>query len=201
MSIRCKGAVRRIELAALTSVLLALSAGCRVGADVKASANANAPITDTDIDENAWSSSPAPAPTTPTKANAVTASAPTAPPAEACPLHCYEARGSEKAALSAEEVASLRTSLEPVLGRMRACTTPEDWRRRGSPFVNVRVASDGTLGELGVDPQTDTATSCAAAAARGTTPTIHLPGRKVIRCTERCDAPGTRHAVRAHKKS
>jgi hypothetical protein len=121
---------------------------------------------------------PAPAP--------VAAPAPTAPPADACPLTCFEARGSQRADVSAEEQTQLRSALEPVLFQMRGCTSPEDWRRHGSPVINLRIAPDGTLAELGVDPHHGHDGGCFDQAGRSANVSVALPGRKVVRCAERC---------------
>ncbi|MBX3187582.1 MAG: hypothetical protein KF819_11230 [Labilithrix sp.] len=113
-------------------------------------------------------------------------STPAAPPADACPLTCFEARGPVRASVTAEEQTQLRSALEPVLGRMRGCVSAEDWRRRGSPVIHLRIAPGGELAELGVDPHHGLASSCFEDAAKGASPGLSLPGRKAVRCAERC---------------
>ena len=156
----------------------ALLVGCHAEAKINAS---------TDESRNeAPESEPAPSAPTPVTA---AAPAPSAPPADACPLTCYEARGSERAELTAEEITQLRTALEPTIGRMRSCSSAEDWRRHGSATVNLRIAPDGTLSELGVDPHHGHQSSCVDDAGRGASASISLPGRKVVRCAEHCSRP------------
>jgi hypothetical protein len=87
--------------------------------------------------------------------------------------------------MTPEEQAQLRMSLEPVLGKMRACTPAEDWRRHGSPVINLRLAPDGTLKDLGVDPDHDPDSQCFDGSSRAGV-SVSLPGRKVVRCAERC---------------
>lgn len=169
----------RASFVVVSVASLFLCGACHVDANVKASANANEPLTDHSDDPKAGM--PAAAPVT-----AVAAPAPTAPPADACPLVCYAARGAEKANLTAEEVAQLRTSLEPVLGRMRTCTSPDEWRRYGSPFVNLRIGPDGSLNDLGVDAQDRREATCFDDAGRGANVSVSLPSRQVVRCAERC---------------
>lgn len=200
--------VRVQSAASLLSVAsLVLCGACHVDGKVNASVNANEPIPARSDDEAAATSAtstptttPAPAPATPAPVAAV-APAPSAPPADACPLVCHAARGSEKATLTNEEVAQLRTALEPVLGRMRTCSSPDEWRRHGSPFVNLRIDSDGSLSELGVEPNGEGQSSCFDDAARGASVSVSLPGRKVVRCAERCaretPAAGARRGRRA----
>ncbi len=155
--------------------LVALLSACHVEAKVNAS-------TDDGRAEAHEDSTPAPASAPVTAAPA----APSAPPADACPLSCYEARGSERAEMTAEELTQLRTALEPTIGRMRSCASAEEWRRHGSATVNLRIAPDGTLSEIGVDPHHNQGSSCFDDAGRGASATVSLPGRKVVRCAERC---------------
>lgn len=151
-----------------------------------AEAKVNASTDDDNGFRNEPATTPAPAATTP--APAQTVSAPAAPPGDACPLFCHEARGSVRAEMTAEEMTQLRTSLEPVLGRMRQCTSAEEWRRYGSAVVNLRIAPDGQLAELGVDPHHGHFNSCFDDVGRssGAGASLSLPGRKVVRCAERC---------------
>lgn len=111
---------------------------------------------------------------------------PTAPPADACPLSCNEARGPISAPLTVEETAQLRTALEPLFSRLRTCVGSDGFHRRHSPVVHLRIAVDGSLAEHGVDPEHDLATSCFEDASRSTALSVSLPGRKAVRCAERC---------------
>jgi hypothetical protein len=167
------------DLARVAAVAL-LVAGCHAEAHVKASTSEEPHA---DVSEP---STPAPAEPQTTAAAAPPPSEPSAPPADACPLHCYEARGSEVIDLRSEEIAQLRSALEPVIGRMRRCVAPEEWRRFGSATVNLRIAPDGTLSELGVDPGHGSQSSCFDDVGRGASASVSLPGHKVVRCAERC---------------
>ncbi|MBS2014972.1 MAG: hypothetical protein JST00_18925 [Deltaproteobacteria bacterium] len=113
-------------------------------------------------------------------------SAPSAPPADVCPLVCHEARGSVSAPLTAEETAQLRTSLEPLMSRLRTCAAGEGYRRRHTPVVHLRIGVDGSVTEHGIDPHHDLASGCFEDASRGTAVNASLPGRKAVRCAERC---------------
>jgi len=159
---------------------VALVGGCHAEAHVKASTSEEPK---SDFSEPATA---APAQPQTTAAAAPPPSAPSTPPADACPLTCYEARGSEAIDLRSEEVAQLRSALEPVIGRMRQCVAPEEWRRHGSATVNLRIAPDGTLSELGVDPGHGSQSSCFDDVGRGASASVSLPGHKVVRCAERC---------------
>ncbi|MDB4933261.1 MAG: hypothetical protein JWP87_233 [Labilithrix sp.] len=160
-------------------MLPVLAPACHAEASVKASTNDQARGDDTET-----ASAPAPAPVAP--AAAAAPAAPSTPPADACPLTCFEARGSERVDLTNEEVTQLRSALEPVIGRMRSCSSAEEWRRYGSAVVNLRIAPDGTLAELGVDPHHGREAQCFDDAGRGASPSLSLPGRKVVRCAEHC---------------
>jgi hypothetical protein len=161
---------RPLEWLALATLLSA----CHAEAKINAS---------TDEGRSEAQPEPAPPPSQPVTSAPV---APSAPPADACPLYCYEARGSVRAEMTAEETAQLRTALEPTIGRMRACAGAEDWRRHGSATVNLRIAPDGSLAELGVDPHHGSHSTCFDDAGRGATASLSLPGRRVVRCAERC---------------
>jgi hypothetical protein len=163
--------------------LVALLAGCHAEAKINAS-------TDESRSE-APESEPAPSAPASASVTAAAPAAPSAPPADACPLTCFEARGSERVELTAEEITQLRTALEPTIGKMRSCSSPEDWRRYGSATVNLRLAPDGTLAELGVDPHHANQSSCFDDAGRGATASVSLPGRKVVRCAEHCARPAS----------
>ncbi len=165
---------------------------------VDAKVNASAPES-----ESSGFSDPATAPAESSVASLPVADAPATPiappPVDGCPLTCFEARGPVRASLTAEETVQLRTSLEPVLGRMRSCSSGDEWRRRGSPTLNLRIAPDGTLAELGVDPGYAGVSSCFYESERGAGTSVALPGRKVVRCAERCErepSPRARHSGR-----
>ena len=174
-----------IRIASCASALasLVLCTACQVEGSVKGSATANESRFEANEPTTAApaSSAPNPAPVAP-----VAPAAAVAPPADACPVSCFEARGSERVNVTAEEQGQLRTALEPVLGRMRGCTSPEEWRRHGSPVINLRIAPDGTLADLGVDPHHGRESACFDDSGRGASVTVSLPGRKVVRCSERC---------------
>ncbi len=123
-----------------------------------------------------------------TSASAAPAPASTVPPTDACPLTCNEAHGSLSLALTPEEHAQLRSSLEPMLSKMRQCVSAEEWRRRGSPVIQLRIGVDGTISEHGVDPDHDHSinSNCFEDASRSVTPSANLPGRKSVRCREHC---------------
>ncbi|MEA2747937.1 MAG: hypothetical protein QOI41_2080 [Myxococcales bacterium] len=181
-----------LAFVAVVTGLAGLGTGCHVEANVKASTSDDAR---SDFSEPA-TVTPAAAQTT-TAAAAPAVSTPSAPPTDACPLHCYEARGSEAVPLTNEEVAQLRSALEPVIGRMRQCVAPEEWRRHGSATVNLRIAPDGTLAELGVDPGHGGSNSCFDDVGRGASASVTLPGHKVVRCAERCVSETPRRGRRA----
>lgn len=164
--------------------LVALLSACHAEAKINASTDEGR----TEVTEP----EPAPAPAASKPVTAAAPAAPSTPPADACPLSCYEARGSERVEMTAEEMTQLRTALEPTIGRMRSCASAEEWRRHGSATVNLRIAPDGTLSELGVDPHHGQQSGCFDDAGRGASASVSLPGRKVVRCAERC----TREAPR-----
>jgi hypothetical protein len=169
----------RLLIAASVFGPIVLCTACQVEGSMKASATANEARSEQSEQSTFSGSTPAaPAPAAPPVV-AVAA------PADACPLSCFEARGSERANVTAEEQAQLRTALEPVIGRMRSCTSPEEWRRRGSPVINLRLAPDGTLSDLGVDPHHSHESRCVDESGRSGV-SVSLPGRKVVRCSERC---------------
>lgn len=177
-----------LALLALVAVQACVVVGCHVEAHVKASTS----------DEARAEASETTAPAQPqtTAAAAPVPAAPQAPPTDACPLRCYEARGSEALDLRAEEVTQLRSALEPVIGRMRQCVAPEEWRRHGSAIVNLRIAPDGSLAELGVDPGHGSQSSCFDDVGRGASASVSLPGHKVVRCSERCVSDNPRRGRR-----
>lgn len=185
----------RLLLIASGFALVVVASACQVQGSVKGSANANEAREESTFSANAPSSPP-------TAPGAGAAPAPgiavTAPPTDACPLTCYEAQGSQRVNVTAEEQTQLRSALEPVLGRMRGCTSPEYWRRHGSPVINLRIAPDGTLADLGVDPhhgredRSFDDRTCEGESGRGGNVSVALPGRKVVRCFERCVRESTR---------
>lgn len=164
----------RASLLASLGLYALCALACHVEGNVRASTDDEHPAT---RDQPEPTTAPAPASSPP---------APTTPPTDACPLFCYEARGSVRSEMTAEEATQLRSSLEPVLGRMRTCTSADEWRRYGSPTINLRIAPDGTLAEMGVDPHHGGSSSCFENAGNNGGATLALPGRKVVRCSERC---------------
>jgi hypothetical protein len=174
------------------AIVAVLGVGCHVEGSIKASTSEE---TRSDVNESA--AAPAATMQTTTAAAPPPVSAPSAPPADACPLQCYEARGSEAIPLTNEEVTQLRSALEPVVGRMRQCVSPEEWRRHGSATVNLRIAPDGTLADLGIDPGHGGQTQCFDDAGRGASASVTLPGHKVVRCAERCVRENPRRGRRA----
>lgn len=174
------------------AIVAVLGVGCHVEGSIKASTSDEPRA---DFSESA--TAPAATTQTTTAAAPPPVSAPSAPPADACPLQCYEARGSEAIALTNEEVTQLRSALEPVVGRMRQCVSSEEWRRHGSATVNLRIAPDGTLADLGVDPGHGGQTQCFDDAGRGASASVTLPGHKVVRCAERCVRENPRRGRRA----
>lgn len=163
---------------ALAFASLVLCTACQVEGSVKGSASANESRSERS-EATTFTAPPTPAPTP-------APVAPVAAPADACPLSCFEAQGSQRVSVTAEEQAQLRSSLEPVLSRMRGCTSAEDWRRHGSPVINLRIAPDGTLADLGVDPHHGHDSSCFDDSGRSASVSVSLPGRAVVRCSERC---------------
>jgi hypothetical protein len=185
-------------LAALT--LVVVTSGCRVSAEAKASTSGEA-----NASANAESTESTPAPATETAAEP----APPAPPestAGACPITCYAAQGARAVSVTPEEETQLRGALAPVFGRMRGCTEGRGFSGRlGSPTVNLRIASDGSVSEIGVDPHHGWAQQCMADTARGSGLQLALPGRHDVRCREQCPRPErparTRTRTRAPKKA
>jgi len=179
------------SLFSLSVVVAAITVGAIGALGCHAEVKVNASTDDTD-----HSDPPAAPASTPAPVTAAAPVAPSTPPADACPLLCYEARGSVRGEVTAEEATQLRSSLEPVLGRMRQCTSADDWRRHGSPTINLRIAPDGTLAEMGVDPSHGSSSSCFDDIGRNGNATLSLPGRKVVRCAERCGVQSHRRASR-----
>jgi hypothetical protein len=175
--------------------LASLVGACQVKAGVNASANASESHAE---QESSSSMMPRSAPSSTGAASSpVAAPAPAAmaPPPSACPLTCYVASGGDKIDVSEQELTSIRGGLEPVLGKMRSCTSPEAWRDRGSPTLHLRVSHDGTVGQVDVDPHHayDHEGGCIEQAAKLGASGISLPGRSTVRCIERCQRdPGRR---------
>ena len=163
--------MRPLHLFGAIVASLSLCAACQVEGSVKTSADVNEPR------EAAEPVTAAPA-TPPVAA--------VAPRTDACPVTCFEPQGSMRVAVTNEELTQLRGALDPMLSRMHACTSDDEWRRRGSPVINLRIAPDGTLSEVGVDPHHGLGSSCFEEAGRSSIPTLSLPERKIVRCVERC---------------
>jgi hypothetical protein len=173
--------------------LISVIGACHVEAHVKG-AEAEA-----DSEETMTVSAPPRAAATPAATPRETAAIVVTPSTSACPLTCFEARGSERANVTAEEQTQLRTALEPVVSRMRGCSSAEEWSRYGSPVINLRIAPDGTLADLGVDPHHRRESSCFDDAGRGASVSLALPGRTVVRCAERCVDPTQRARARGRR--
>ena len=165
--------MRPLHLVIAIAGSLALCASCKVEGGIKASTD------DSRTEEPVTAAAPTP--------QAVTAPAPPPPPrTDACPVTCFEPQGSLRVPVTNEELSQLRSALDPMLSRMHTCTSDEDWRRRGSPVINLRIAPDGTLNELGVDPHHGLNSSCFEEAGRSSLPSLSLPARHIVRCVERC---------------
>jgi hypothetical protein len=154
------------------------SASAHVSASGEAQGNAEA--------SGETSSAPAPAASAP----ADPPPAPASTPADACPLHCYVASGAYRTDVSADELAQIKSAVEPVLSRMRACIAADAWRAHGSPTLHLRVGPDGAVHDVDVDPHHayDYERGCIDGAANGSSLNLALPGRKAVRCVERCQA-------------
>lgn len=185
-----------------------LTTGCAVHGKAKASASANdvqaSASSDGDI-EGAFSgtppaptgtvaSRPAPSPEPAPASTTASVAAPSNPPADACPLSCYEASGATRMPLTPEETAQIRTALEPALSKMRTCESPGAWKHQGSPTMHLRLDADGKLAELDVDPSRGD-TSCFDSAALSSNVSVTLPGRTTVRCAERCEHESARRAL------
>jgi hypothetical protein len=169
-------------------ILFVLGAvACQANASIHASTSADAKTDDT-----------ATTTTTPEPAQPAPPPAPTtATPANVCPLHCYEARGADHAAVSNEELGQIAPAIEPALAKMRACTPPDAWRLHGSPTIHLRIEPDGVVHEVDVDPHHHFGDyACIEDAGRSTSIALSLPGRKAVRCTERCEVPRATKAKR-----
>lgn len=165
----------------LVAALGAVACQASVNAKVNASADAKTDDTTTSSPPPQETSQPAPAPP-PAPA--------TATPANVCPLQCYEARGADKASVTNEELGQIAPAIEPALAKMRACTPPDVWRRHGSPTIHLRIEPDGVVHEVDVDPHHHFGDyACIEDAGRSTSIALSLPGRKAVRCAERCETP------------
>lgn len=173
------------------ATLLFACVACQASTQVKVGGSASANVSGGESSAPEPEPEPAPAATTAAAAPAPTATAEPQPaPAAACPLSCYVAAGASRVDVSDAELQQLRGGLAPVLGRMQACVAPESWRRFGSPVLNLRVAPDGKIGEIGVDPHhMHDANACFEAAAAMGAPNVSLSGRTTVRCIERCEGP------------
>lgn len=176
---------RAVKRLLVTFVLLAATS-CSVNAKVRGDVNTGAGA-EVSTKENPPEAPAEPPPASPAPAQTA---APVAV-ASACPLTCYVAAGATHLAVTDQELEGLKGALGPMLGTMRGCVSPEAWRRRGSPVLNIRIAPDGKIAEVGVDPHHGhDADGCLANAALST-PNASFPGRTTIRCAERCEAPAT----------
>jgi hypothetical protein len=178
---------RASGLAFLVGGLGLMVAACQASASAHVSTSGEAQATaETSGDAPSTSSPPAPAP--------VATPALATPPAAACPLHCYAAAGAYRTDVGADELTQIQSAVEPVLSRMRACTTADAWRAHGSPTLHLRVAPDGAVHEVDVDPHHsyDVERTCINDAATASSLSLTLPGRKTVRCVERCQVAVTR---------
>ena len=163
------------------AVLLAVlgAVACQANASIHASTSDEAKTDDTTTS----------APPTPPPQPAPPPGPVTATPANVCPLHCYEARGADRASVTNEELGQIAPAIEPALAKMRACTPPEAWRRHGSPTIHLRIEPDGVVHEVDIDPHHHFGDyGCIEEAGRTTSIALSLPGRKAVRCAERCEA-------------
>jgi hypothetical protein len=191
MEMRLPNGQHRAVKRLLVCFVLLAATSCSVNAKVRGDVNTGAGA-DVSTKENPPEPPAEPPPASPQPAQTA-APAPTqaAPVASACPLTCYVAAGASRLAVTDQELEGLKGALGPMLGTMRGCVSPEAWRRRGSPVLNIRVAPDGKIAEVGVDPHHDhDGDGCFANAAQST-PNASFPGRTTIRCAERCDSPAT----------
>lgn len=184
--------------------LVGAAPACQVNGEVKTGGSSGTSASASVEGNDTFSASePPPAPTpAPTQTQTQAApETPTAPPADACPLSCYVASGADHFAVSDAEASSIRSALEPTLAGMRACTTPDAWRRHGSPVLHLRVAADGVVSEVDVDPhhRYEYERACMDNAAR-TNVTLSLPGRFAVRCSEHCARPTTTPQQRRRRR-
>jgi len=170
-------------------------AACHAGAEVHASTNEGVNAKGEAKDDSftvTEGNTPPPAssgaPAAPPPSAAPAPAAPTAPPAGTCPLHCYAASGADRILIGANETAQIGAAIEPALSKMRACVPAETWRRHGSPVIHLRVEPDGVVHEVDVDPHHvyEGEAECIDDSARTTAIALSLPGRKTVRCDERC---------------
>lgn len=176
---------------------LSLVVGCQYNANVKASTNTGVQG-DSDFSTNAASqpqmTEPAPPPAAPAE--------PPPPSAPICPIACYAPSGANHNLVTAEEHAQIKAALEPAFARMHQCMEgahaeaaqydQQGYRVRGrgrghrSPVLNLRIAPDGKLEDLGVDPHHGYDERCMDVAAREAATNLSLPGRHTVRCHEQC---------------
>jgi hypothetical protein len=163
----------------------ALGTGCRVNAEAKASTSGEARA-DVRAEGNETTSAPEPAPQPP-PAQPAPEPAPAPVAASSCPVACYVASGAARLPVTAEEQAQLTSALAPVFGRMHVCTEGGHRSlRHRSPVLNLRIAPDGRLEDLGVDPGHGWSEACMDSAARDGNVQLSLPGRTTVRCHEQC---------------
>jgi hypothetical protein len=163
----------------LLGILVVLVVACQ------ASASASAKVNTGDKEKT---NEPEPEPAT-SAAPAATPAAPDAPPpATECPITCVEAAGPVTLALTQAEATAANATVAPILGKMRTCSSPEEWRRFGSPIVHLRIAADGAIAEVDVDPHHGHrgSSGCYSDAAHDAKLSGSFPGRKTLRCRERC---------------
>lgn len=187
--------------ALLAAALFALVVGCQYNADVKASTSTGVLQANADGDVN---TSPPPQQAEPAPPPQPVASEAPPPPSQTCPIACYAPSGANHNLVTSEEHAQIKAALEPAFARMHACMDGsraeapqydgQGYRvRRGrwhrSPVLNLRIAPDGKLEDLGVDPHHGYDERCMDSAAREASTNLALPGRHTIRCHEQCVAP------------
>jgi hypothetical protein len=179
----------RARVVFVACLFAGLAPACHAEVHASTAGDANASAKTDEPEMTVTETQAAPAPTT-----QAAAAAPEAPPPDACPLHCYAAWGAYRTDVTSGELSQLASALEPALSRMRACAGAEGtqtWRRRGSPVLQLRVEPDGMVHEIDVDPHHsyEHARSCIDDAARETNISLAMPGRKTVRCNERCETP------------
>lgn len=183
----------------LAAVGLALVVGCQYNANVKASTNTGVQG-DSDFSSNPQ---PQPQPTETAPPPQPVASEPP-PSAPICPIACYAPSGANHNLVTIEEHNQIKAALEPAFARMHGCMdgsraeAPQydgqghrvrHGRGHRSPVLNLRIAPDGKLEDLGVDPHHGYDERCMDAAAREAATNLSLPGRHTVRCHEQCVAP------------
>ncbi len=172
-----------VKSAGVLSILLLglVALGCQASANASVNTSGEAKG-DMSVNGTGDESSPAPAESA--------APTPDPAPATACPISCWEAMGPVINHLTEAEAQAASAAVSPVVAKMRGCGSTDDFRRFGSPIVHLRIAPDGQIAEVDVDPHhghyTAGSTGCYTNAARDGQVTGSFPGRKVIRCREQC---------------